>query len=97
MCLYFSLSLDSSGSRNTYNLLSLHGSGSLCSPKWKSALLSFVAEKSSSQPSFFEESIPAGMQVQIEISDLGMHFFFFWQGLLKTEDTFLRAPRGKKI
>lgn len=36
----------------THNLLTSHGSGSLCSPKWKSALLSFVAEKSRSQPSF---------------------------------------------
>lgn len=78
VCLYFSVSLDSSSSRKTYSLCSLHGSSSLCSSKWKSALLSFVAEKSSSQLSFFE--YPAGMQVQIEILNLG--FFFgkaFWR------------------
>lgn len=91
-CLYFSLSLDSSSSMKTYNLLALHGFGSLCSPRWKSALFSFVAEKSSSGSSFLK-SIPASMQVQTEISDLGMQFFFFfgrevWQGLLKTEVTF---------
>lgn len=75
LCLYFPLSLGSSSSGNTYNLLALHGSGSLCSPKWKSALLSFVPGKSSSWPSCFEQSIPAGLQVPAETSDSGMHFF----------------------
>lgn len=45
-------------------------------PNGKVLLLFFVAEQSSSQPSFFEYSILAGMQVQTEISDLGT--FFFW-------------------
>lgn len=81
MCarLYFSLSLDSSSSMKTYNLLALHGFGSLCSPWWKSALFSFVAEKSSSGPSFLK-SIPASVQVQTEISDLGMQVFFWRVG-----------------
>jgi hypothetical protein len=47
LCSYFSLALDSPSPPNTADLLSfaLHGSGSLCSLKWKSAGLSFVTEK----------------------------------------------------
>jgi hypothetical protein len=39
----------------------MYGSGSLCSPKWKSALLSFVAEESSSQTPYFELNFRSGI------------------------------------
>lgn len=37
------------------------------------------------------------MQVQIEILNLGMLFFFFWQGFLKTEIAFQNCCNGEKM
>lgn len=92
MCSYFLLFLDSSSSRQTCNLLTLHGSGSLCRSKWKSALLSFVVEHQAvGLPSLSRALI--AMCVGVYWDFRFRNAYFGWQGLLKTAAMFQESSK----